>query len=48
MANEDIKAKTMTEGELDNVVGGAGYAYFMKRKDGKYDIVSATDKLTPE
>ena len=48
MANEEIKAKTMTEDELDNVVGGAGYAYFMKRKDGKYDIVSATDKLTPE
>ncbi len=47
MANE-LMDKLMSDMELDNVVGGAGYAYFMKRKDGKYDIVSATDKLTPE
>lgn len=46
MANE-LMDKLMSDMELDNVVGGAGYAYFMKRKDGKYDIVSATDKLTP-
>ena len=47
MTNE-LMDKVMTDTELDNVAGGVGYAYFMKRKDGKYDIVSATDKLTPE
>ncbi len=47
MTNE-LMDKVMTDTELDNVAGGAGYAYFMKRKDGKYDIVSATDELTPE
>lgn len=46
MTNE-LMNQVMTDMELDNVVGGAGYAYIMKRKDGKYDIVSATDKLTP-
>ena len=48
MANKEIMNKVMSEEELELVAGGAGYAYFMKRKDGKYDIVSATDKLTPE
>ncbi len=46
MTNE-LMNQVMTDMELDNVVGGAGYAYIMKRKDGKYDIASATDKLTP-
>ena len=44
---KELMNQVMTDMELDNVVGGAGYAYIMKRKDGKYDIVSATDKLTP-
>lgn len=34
MANE-LMDKLMSDMELDNVVGGAGYAYFMKRKDGR-------------
>ncbi len=44
---DKLLEKFMTVDELDNVVGGAGYAYFMKREDGKYNIVSATDELTP-
>ena len=47
MTNE-LMDKVMTETELDDVAGGAGYAYFVKRKDGKYDVVSANDRLTPE
>ncbi len=47
MANEELLDKVMSEDELELVAGGAGYAYFLKRPDGKYDIVSATDKLTP-
>ena len=39
--------KAMDDMELDCVIGGAGFAYFMKRKDGRYDIVSESDKLDP-
>ena len=35
---KELMDKLMSDMELDNVVGGAGYAYFMKREDGKYDI----------
>ena len=45
---DGLMDKIMSDEELELVAGGAGYAYFMKREDGKYDIVSATDKLTPE
>ena len=47
MTNE-LMDKVMTDMELDNVAGGVGYAYFVKRKDGKYNVVSANDRLTPE
>ena len=47
MTNE-LMDKVMTDTELDNVAGGAGYAYFVKRKDGKYNVVSSNDRLTPE
>ena len=44
MANEEIMAKVMSDLDLDNVVGGAGYAYFIiadavglfsQRRDGR-------------
>ncbi len=45
MTNE-LMDKRMDEMELDHVVGGAGYAYFVKRKNGNYDVISSTTKLT--
>lgn len=47
MANEKLMDKVMSEEDLELVAGGAGYAYIMKRKDGKYDVVGASGKLTP-
>ena len=35
----------MGEAELDFVVGGAGFSYIIKRKDGKYNVVTANRKL---